>query len=215
MNVSTKHEVAKAPASKTRIQFNLLSILLLLTACAVWSAYRSVYLETREIQKQLPGLRFIARELVIENPNDFAAVQQLPTRFGEMVWHVYVPEVRDRTAQIAVAMDKIPKDRRVSEMAPLKTAPLEPGKHEIQLLYEVDEAANLTVFVDDKPALEIERAKDWIKSLGNSSSSDVGVISKPYGLDHPFALLRRHFSLPKKDRRPSDGPGILLWIHMK
>lgn len=218
MSVPSKPDVAKDPPRKPRVQFNLLSILLLLSACAVWSAYRSVYLETREIQEQLPGLRKIARELAIENPDEFAAVKQLPTRYDELVWRVFVPKLQGKTAQVAVVMDDIAEDRLANaiEITPLKTAPLAAGEHEIQLMYEVSESAKLTVLIDQEPAIEIVRAKDWVKSIGHSTSSEVGDVSKSYAVDRSLELHRRRFSL-KRNVRISDepGPGILLWIDMK
>lgn len=201
--------------TKRRVQFNLLSILLFICVCAVWIAYGSVYQETRKIEQQLPGLRAIARELIVEDPNQFAVVTRLPTMYGELIWDIYVPDLPDRTVTIEVAMDEIPyRSKDASVMSSLKSARLDPGKHKIELLYQVDEVAKLTVLIDDEPAIEIERAKDWIDSTGHSSDSGVSALSQSYPVDKAISLHRRRFSLQGNANGGSDesDSGIWLWI---
>ena len=81
-----------SPSPSTRKQFSLSTVLLLIMSIAIWIAYRNARNESIAIQSMLPGLRDIARELVIENPEQMSIVTRLPTKFQEFIWDVYVPE---------------------------------------------------------------------------------------------------------------------------
>ena len=205
---------------KRRFQVNLLTILLLVLVCAVWIAYRGARVESQAMETQLASLRLIARELVIENPAEFAVVSRLPKFYNEKIWDVYVPKAHGKVARLAVAMDLIAAvhSKKIGDEKPLKWIKLKPGKHSIQLIYDVDDTAHLTVLVDEEVAIEIVRPQDWVKS-GSSSSKGGIALSKSFPVDNGLLLHRRRFDIRRPRGTPSAhkelGPGIMLWIEMQ
>ena len=206
-----------------KLQVSLLSLLLLIAACGIWIAYRKAVADIAGLEQQLAGLRRIARELIVEDPKQIAAVKRLPQMYNENIWDVYIPEIQGKHFELRLAMDDVPStnQRESFQLEPLKQAILMPGKHAIELRYNAkdsQENAVLTVLVNGETVIEEIRPEDWVDSSGSSSSSSVGSKSKSFDIDKPVCLRNTRFTVTQKNgitRAPQEpGPGILLWIEM-
>ena len=216
-NVNSRETTAgNRSAKKRRLQVNLLSILLLIFACAVWIAYQRSVSETAKVQQQLGGLRLIARELVVEDPSQFAVVCRYPELYGELIWDVHIPNTVNGL-RLCLRMDELTDLNAPGEVTPLKDFLLPTGTHSIELVFQTDgEQAVLTVLVDDKPVIKEMRPKDWIDDGSYSNSSSIQSVSKSFAADKLIALHKRRYmtqtngggsSVPK-----GPGKGIFLWV---
>ena len=222
MNSSTESTqgVQAAEPEKLKPQVSLLSLLLLIAACGVWVAYWKATRDIANIEAPLQGLRLIARELVIEDPNQIAAVKRFPGTYGQKVMDIYIPELAGKDFVLRLAMDDIPisKNFQADKFEALKESVLKPGKHEVEIRYDKDaQQAVLTILVDGEVAIEEKRAKDWVNSGGHSSSSSVESSSKSFENDEIIQLLHLRFMLEGKTKGTfstpkTPGPGISVWI---
>lgn len=199
---------------------------------AVWIAYRKAVNESNDLQSQLTRLQAIARELRIESPDEFAVVSRLPTRYGEMIWDIYVPGTvtletttsgeTARQTEICLAMDGIPpKLDQLQDIPLLESVILPPGTHTLELSYErSDEIAELLVKLDGQVVITIQRPKDWESGTGwSSSGSQTFETSTSLRLDEPLVLHERRF-MRDVGNGSSASPnepceGILLWVQSR
>lgn len=203
-----------APESRhsTRLrgpQVSLVTLLLLIAAVAVWLASFRVQAETDRLLKQLPGLRTLARELVVKDPTVFTAVGKNPEWYGEQIAEVWVPNDRE----LCWALDAI----ELSGVAPVEArVALPAGRHKIEI--RDAPAANelgFEVLVDNTVVLRSTRPKDWHAQTGSSGGILVHSL-RQFEEDPPWELFRRRFMVfdGTKNRVPPQGPapGVLVWV---
>lgn len=198
-----------------RAQFSLLTILLLIASAAVWMAFYSVSQDVQRMHSQLPGLRDVARELVIKDTQQYAAVFKAPTRWNEFIWNVYLPPVESpqKSYKLCLAMDEIDETGLVDALASVAVGA---GTHEIELRYQREkEQARLEVLVDGKPVTDEARPLDWESGSGSSGASQM-TTSISQSVDEPLVLFRRRFMRKTSKQRSSvpnePSEGILIWI---
>ena len=208
---------------KRKLQVSIWSLLLLIAACGIWIAYRKSVTDIAKFEKRLTGLRWIARELIVEDPQQLAAVKRLPKLLGENIWDVHIPEIQGKHFDMRLIMDDVPTNSQSEsvQLEPLKHAVLMPGKHAIELRYKAKESqgnAILTVLVDGETVIEEIRLEDWVDSSGSSSSSSVGSNSLSFDNEQILHLLKLRFTIKQKNggrtATQKPGPGIFLWIEM-
>ncbi|NND96050.1 MAG: hypothetical protein HKN47_01835 [Pirellulaceae bacterium] len=192
-------------------QVALSTILLVVAACAVWfSIYRNDQ-RFQSLSSQLRGLKAVSRELTVLDPNQFAAVKKIPTRFGECIMEVYVP--RGAQYEICLALDDIDESGFVQ---PVSRAPISAGEQSIEIRYEKEpDESTVMVLRNGEVAMQQTRAKNWEPRVGSSGSSPIDAC-KQYHPDEPLTLFRKRFMVTNAKRRLNvpKGPakGILVWI---
>jgi len=192
----------------------------MIAACGVWFAYWKASVDITEIQAPLQGLRLIARELIVEDPKQLAAVKRFKRLYDQNIIDLYLPELDGKHFELRLAMDELPvsKDFKPEKFVPLKRAILDPGKHVLEYQYDDGaEHAVLTVLVDGEKVIEEIRAKDWIKSGGSSSQSSVESLSKSFESDEIVQVIHLRFMTEEKPKGTfstpkTPCPGISLWI---
>ena len=205
---------------KTKLQVSLWSLLLLIATCCVWIGFWKARSDTAKVESRLVGLRLIARELVIDDPNKVAAIERYSSFYGQKIMELYIPELDGKHFEMRLAMDKIPQSNNFepNQLETLKRVVLKPGKHVVEFQYDVGEQAVLTVHVDGETAIQEIRPKDWkSKSGGHTISSSVKPESKSFENDEIVQLIYRRFltkEKPKGSFSAPDGPGagIALWV---
>lgn len=180
-------------------------MLLLIAALAVWLACLKTSLDTQRLERQLPSLRNFARELQIDDPNQFTAVRRLRERLGEAVADIYVPP--GGPYELCLALDNIDTSGLAE---PVDRITIASGTHTVEILYERNEELSVArVMLDGKLALTQSRPKDWESRTGSIGGMQFGT-SRQYDHPAPWVLFRKRFI-------PSTGPteGILVWIQEK
>lgn len=203
-----------------RLQVSLRGLLLLIAACGIWIAYFKTSSDVLTIQDELSRLRYLARELLIEDPSQLAAVQRGPM-YKQQVWEVYVPKLDGKHFEIRLLMDDIVVTNtfKWNQISPLKQAVLAPGKHTIEHQYysrSEQKNAVLKVLVDGETVIKETRPSDPGDSGRFIISSSVGSESKSFKNDEIVRLYHLRFRAISKDGSSSvpknPRPGILLWI---
>src|SRR5688572_12549348 len=82
-----------APRRRRKLlQWNIATLLLLMTAVGVWTSYFRMKSETERMGAELGSLRHLARELVINDPSQYAIVERHEEWHGDDAWDVHLPE---------------------------------------------------------------------------------------------------------------------------
>lgn len=198
------------PRSRLRPRFSLLTLLLLIAATASWLAYWRIAKRTERIRAELPGLREIARSLIVEDPAQYAAVQQHSLWDDDFRWRVYLPP--QHRYQVHLATDAV--DHR-GQPTPVASASIPPGKHELELRSrKADDHWQIDVLIDDEVRLSDTRPLEWNPRRGSSGASEIRTLRQSL-TTQPLSLFRRRFMMDDSGQwNVPDGPtnGIALWI---
>ncbi len=191
-------------------QWNLRTLFLLTAAVAVWVAYLHFCYETPRLRQRIITMQEMARELVIEDEQQIAAVVPRPEWFGERQWDVYLP---DGEFVLCLATREIP----MIGLAPVaRQAPISPGRHRIELIrYENNWGPHIKIVVDNQKCLEFEESEDW-SSAKRSDGTNTFERGKQLPPDEPLILQRDRFMYPGPDGLlewpGKTANGLMLWI---
>ena len=190
-----------------------LSTLLLATACfAVWWSYFSNRRAAEVLDKRIASMRFLSRELIVEDRAHIAAVKQDALAYQQQIWHVFLPndslELHLATRNVSSRFDEglaPPKDE--------KSVRLPNGEHKVELTQRPDgEQWLLEVLIDQEPVLSLRESKDW-KVTSSYSSGGVAARQENVPVGQRLVLLRSQFADQNGIiNSNNEYNGILLWI---
>lgn len=193
------------------LQWNIATLLLLMAAVAVWTTYFRMKSETERMLAERESLRRLARELVVDDPAQYAIVERHEQWHGEDVWDVHLPEAHRYVLKLATR-DIGP--RNFPETEYVTTLPA--GRHVISLEKSLTkERASAKVIVDDASVIEVPAVDDWFPGGGYGwGGTHTRATQSP--TDKPLELIRIRFHKTRDDgsSRSSDEPynGLFLWI---
>ncbi|TWT31841.1 hypothetical protein [Blastopirellula retiformator] len=210
---------SKSPAAGrgSLLRFNLFTLLLAMAVFAVWMAWYLTLQETARMQASLSGLRNLARELRINSPDWYAAVQHHELTDDDFRWRVYLPP--DNKYQLCVATQNVDQAYDLKRPKPEASmiAPIAPGEHELMLTYEKEEDEwTIAVTVDGQIILEEKQPADWNLGRGSSGGSLVQK-NRHFTTDEPLKLFDRVFFVPLPNKPNSasskdSNTGLRLWV---
>ncbi len=202
---------------RSRWQIGLRTFSLFIVAIAVWMTDIANRRENARIQAGIETMLPIARELVITDPTQIAAVKRQEYWYDENIWDLHLPEGQFR---LCLATREI--DPKSSVLPPVvRSHPLGPGKHTVTLeLDSTDDLWRVSVSIDKNKPLEVEEPKEWNEGHGSSGGSAISE-SRAFAPDKPVVLFHRRFS--RRTKNPSSGrqtsrtpsgpsEGIMIWI---
>jgi len=198
-----------------RPKFSLMALLLLATLAAVLVANWRIAESNAELLSQLPALRNYARELVVEDPNDFAVVAPHKVWMEDYRWHLYVPDLPIGTPMVMLQLEDVTM-QGVGD--PVAKAPLPPGEHELELRYDKQDGLwSIRVFLDGDTIIEESMPEVWNDGRGSRGANAVSrLVNDP---ELPIKLFQRNFNIFKEDRTTRDmdelKEGILLWVDVE
>lgn len=191
-------------------QIGLQSLFLLTTAIAVWTVY---YANTREIarlEERIESMRPLARELVVEDEDQFAVIMLEQHWYDENRWAVYVPPGKFR---LCLATREVEEEGFAPVVA---SVPLAAGRHTLALdNVSTKDGWRVTVHADNREILATVAPKAWHPARGSSGGGQFDR-SEQLPADKPLVLFRRRFAQPgpgigsATPTGPTDG--IMLWI---
>lgn len=162
------------------------------------------------IKGRIAVMRPLARELVVDDPSQAAAVKLPELWFDENRWDVHLPPGAYR---LCLATREVGKDG----LAPVaSSAPLRAGRHEIELeQVRVPGGWSVVVTWDGSGRLARDEPAEWDPNAG-SEGGGLFSTSAQAPADRALVLFRRSFYEMGSGYRtiPPSGPteGILLWI---
>lgn len=200
-------ETTPEPARVRRGRFQVgLRVLFWLTAA--FAVGITVFINHRENQRltaKIESLRSLARELVVDDPAQYAVVKLHDTWSDENRWDVHLPPGRYRVcfASRGVDVNGLPEAFR--------SAPIEAGRHRLGMdLETVKSGTRIRITRDGGPCLTIDETGDWAGTGGWGSVGDFST-SQQLPASPSLVLLRRRnshqYGVPTGPE-----PGLLLWI---
>ncbi|MCA9191590.1 MAG: hypothetical protein KDB03_07505 [Planctomycetales bacterium] len=193
------------------VQWNLLTLLLLASAVAVWVAYLQFERSSLDLSSRLPALQEMAGELVIEDESQTAVIRLPQTWFNEHRWDCYLPEGE---YQLRLATREIPADNLPNSNL---NFPIPAGRHLLQLETElVGEQWQIQVRLDQQTVLTVQEPKAWDLGAGSSEGPQYSISTQIPASD-PVVFIRRRFMVNDKASGGSVSPpsptnGVMLWI---
>jgi hypothetical protein len=212
--VSKNSELASEPASR-RVgrrpwQFGLRTAFLITAAIAAWTAVFVNRRESEQLRTRIQTIRPLARELVVDDPDQTAVVKLDEMWYDENGWDLYLPAGQYR---VCLATRGIDRDGKAQAKA---SAPIAPGRHRLTFEQTQNAEARRLVIQNDGARL-LETVEDYDKkSFSGWSSHGVFTTSIQRPADEPLFLFRRQYFVPRTDgsssvtEDPSDG--VLIWI---
>lgn len=191
-------------------QFGTQTLLLLVALVAVWFTVWTNLRRIQVLEARIEATIPLARELVIDDPLQFAVVKKDERWYDENQWVIHVPPGRFR---LCVATHEVDGQG----LAPVaRSVPVPEGRHEVSLEQRPGESSwRIAVTLDGAEAMSVEEPKAWdpgVSSIGGGRHER----SSQYAVSRPLGLFRRRFSQPdaKGTFTTPTGPanGILLWI---
>jgi hypothetical protein len=211
--VSRTSESESEPASR-RVgrrpwQFGLRTAFLITAAIAAWTAVFVNGRESERLRPRIEALRPLARELIVDDPDQFAVVKLDEMWYDENRWDVHLPAGDYRLCIATRGIDQ----RGMTE--PRSFAPIAAGRHRLSLdqIPEGDDQ-RLIISCDGARLLDAAETKGWAGTGWTGGSEFATSAQKP--ADRPLVLFRRRYHVPRGDNMtaPPDGPsnGLLIWI---
>jgi hypothetical protein len=191
-------------------QFGLRSAFLITAAIAAWTA---VYVNHREIGRlrtRILTMRPLARELVVDDPDQTAVVKLDEMWYDENRWDVHLPAGDYRLCIATRGIDQ------GGTAEPRSSAPIAAGRHRLSL-DQIQEGDDRRLIVSCDGAKLLETVEDYDKkSFSGWSSHGEFTISVQRPVAEPLFLFRRQYFVPRTGDSSSatEGPsdGVLLWI---
>ncbi len=193
-----------------RFQLGLRALFWLVAALAVWMTVEINRRENARLAAKVAALGVMARDLVVDDPGQYALVNLHDLWHDQTRWDAYLPPGRYR---VSLATRGIEWE---GFAAPARSAEIDGGKH--RLILEQADRTNgrrFVVKVDGRDLFKSEEAEDWESNGWVSHGPGPRSLQKP--VTRPLELIRRQYIAPE-DRnagaKPSQGPrnGLLLWI---
>ena len=203
------------PPARSRWQFSLRTILLIMAVVGVWTA---VLINRREIPlltQRIKLMRPLARELVVKDEDKIAVVKCEETWYDENEWLIYLPSDR---YQLSLATQQIDQNQTVPD--PAKSVRLPAGQFRLALMQEKHNGGwRVRVTKDGQDLLTIDEPKEWYPSTGSVGGGHYST-TEQIGPPEHVVLFHRRFTrqvtigpgttssqVPKE---PSEG--VALWI---
>jgi hypothetical protein len=179
-------------------------------AIAAWTAVFVNRRESEQLRTRIQAMRPLARELVVDDPDQTAVVKLDEPWLDEDAWDLYLPAGRYR---VCLATRGIDRDGKAQAKA---SAPIAPGRHRLTFeQIQNAEARRLTLSCDGARLLETVEDYDK-KSFSAWSSHGEFTISIQRPADEPLFMFRRQYFVPRTGNSSSvtEGPsdGVLVWI---
>ncbi|EAQ81186.1 hypothetical protein [Blastopirellula marina] len=198
-------------------RFSLYTVMSTTAVIAVWVAYLVTLEETKRMQLQLPGLREVARELQIDDPQQYAVVRHHELSNDDYRWRIYLPP--EQKYQLFLATKNVDQNHapQKPKPGPSIATPIAPGEHELSLRYEKQtEGWIVQVSVDGQIVLEELQPPEWNLGIGSTGGSNFQG-SQQQATDEPLELFDQVFSVPHPESPNSSSPrdsetGGRLWI---
>ncbi|MDA1050719.1 MAG: hypothetical protein O3C40_09605 [Planctomycetota bacterium] len=196
------------------LQWNIATLLLLMAVVGVWTAYFRMKSEAVRMDAELDSLRELARELLVNDPSQYAIVERHEEWYGDHVWDVHLPEGDLYVLKLATGEidPKIfPETEHMVDLAA--------GQHIISLEKTLrGDHLSARAISDGRLAMHVSESGDWIPS-------GVGAWGRYYNrstqapCDKPLEVIRLYFRkhVPPGTGMEPDEPynGVFLWIERK
>lgn len=183
---------------------------LLTAVVAVWVPYFHLQQKIERTEQKIGPMQKMARELIIDDTSKITVVKKQQKWYDEHRWEIYLP---DGEYAMRLATQKIDREGLAPVVGETR---IRGGRHFIELL-QSDNGDNheITVMLDDQPAIETKESRDWKNSHGSTGAGHFsGCAQLPP--DEPVVLFRRRFNYEVKPgitltpKEPTEG--LLLWI---
>jgi hypothetical protein len=203
-------EPDKATPPRSRWQFSLRMILLLMAAVGVWTAEISNRYTIAHLEKRIAATRPLARELIIKDKDKIAIVKLDEEWYDANEWRVYLPAGE---YNLCMATQEIPaKDFPPEKMQ----IPLASGEFELSLLQRKDaEGYHVQILLNGQSVITAREPLTWQPGGGSSGGGQFSS-SEQFVPTEPVVLFRRRFHQPvgPNSNAAPDGPctGLMLWI---
>lgn len=202
----------------TKLQWNLLTLLLLTATVATWASYLRMRTETERLQAENKVLATIGAELSVQDQGQFARIKVPQEWFDDHRWDVWLPEGNAYWLNIA-SRGIDPQGSRRAFPEPNGRIPMDAGRHLVQLetKKKADTSWQLVLTCDDDQVLQIDETSDWKPVVGTSTYSDGDPHkSSQHPVDQPLPILWRvhHVGDGKGGSAAPDdsASGVVVWI---
>jgi hypothetical protein len=201
--------------ARSRWQFRLHTLFLLVAAIAVWMTYFINRQRNARLEERLVSMRPLARELQVDDPEAIAVVKQEEHWYGENQWDLYLPGGDYRVGLATRGID----ETGFPPSATYSSIPSGPqgsrGRHRIALEdSKIGDVRRVTVRCDGSK-LSVDEPESWYSGT-NTASGDLFEISKQFPPNQPVVLLRRRFirhdARSKTLQRSGPTEGVMIWI---
>lgn len=205
-------------------QFSLSTVLILMAVIASWLGYWTTLQRTEEVESELRGLQNVARELKIDDPNQYAIVQRLLRKNKSRSWDLFIPNNGSFELCLKLGGDLVteqasPNNR--NDWKPNRTISIQPGRHKIELFRDqTPEALLVKIWVDDNVVIDMKRKHSGLPtgSMIFSSSTQQSTTgsndSVQQKTDQQFKIFNEVYHLsttPGAIQQPTP-ESVLVWI---
>ncbi len=200
-----------APGARrlTTGQWSLKTILLLTTLAAILVAWWQNGQSRSELKQKISLARRYLNELVVDDPQQFAATKLSPTWYGTNEWNVHLPS--GHRYQLHFAVSNI-DDSNFPEA--IKSIAIESGRHSIEINTNNASINHGFQLVVDRSTTETIVSQPIQKTYA-SSSTGINQCGQQ-SITQPLVLYRLRFLTPSANGsyRTATGPteGLLVWI---
>ncbi|MGI9473681.1 MAG: hypothetical protein ACR2NZ_19215 [Rubripirellula sp.] len=193
-----------------KLQFSLLTLLLLATTCAVWIGDWRLRHRIQLYQTQLPALRNLARELTVGNPSEIAVVSPHADWPDDYRWKLHAPPSPPLKLNLQLRDIDNLEFGKVSQSIDVR-----PGDHDVILHYhKKDGSWHIDVEIDRETVMTATMPEHWNLGRGSSGGNVISQLESNASL--PLELFRRRFMIPtgRSSSIVPDGgcDGVLLWL---
>ena len=196
--------------SRGRFQLGLRALFWLVAALAVWMTVEINRRENARLAAKVAALGVIARDLVVDDPRQYALVNLHNLWQDQTRWDAYLPPGRYRVNLATRGIEG------KGFAAPTWSAEIDGGKHGL-ILEQADRTngPRFVVKVDGRDLFAFEAGKDWESSSWSSRVFGLNSLRQP--IARPLELFRRQNLTPADSNaapKAIQGPhnGLLLWI---
>ena len=208
-------------------QLTLGTLLLTVTAVAIFMAWHRTRNQVNAVQPQVAALKLLARELQIDDPGKVSVVSRLPTLAGEVILDFYVPPSQRKkpSHQLCLALEGIlghgyvdagfpPADRFIVVPSGVHSMAVRHKKADEK---DRNDQHEIVVLLDSEVVFHVMRPADWHPSDGWTSTGSYPS-SQSFPPEEPVELHRRRFNerIGSGGSRSVDADkhanGILLWL---
>ena len=200
--------------SPKRFQISIATILLATLSVAIWIRAFQLGDQAGKQDRELKELRNYTRDLVVDDPTQYAAVGRLQTWYDEAITDIHLPPSEEKY-WLRLKLDdlKIPHNNTFTKPTPKpqREIELDAGTHKIEIVSKsVKKGFTLKLLVDDVEVIEESRPAGWEPRQGSSGGHRLSTPDQ-FSTDEPLLIFNRRYSqLPGK--KSKTGPGIMVWI---
>ena len=208
-----------------RIQWSLLTLLLLTAVVATWTAGYRMRSGTERLQERIDVLSTIGGELLVVDPEQYAIIECAPKVRDDQLWEVWLPkpgrfELKFLTR--GIDLQRPPSQTR-SDVDPsnVQVVTLNPGRYRLKLeMQKKGDIWHIALLANGEQIIQVEEKADW-HGGGHSTMHDGDPrVSRQQSTEQPLEVLNRThlFSLGKDESQttrhePDElGSGLRIWI---